>query len=89
MLLAHGLSPNLSSEYMKVLQKNFYKTELNHGELNTAQAIDPDTDKVVYEVVYIDIIDRNTEKDALGKPIPGNVKVIANSATTITNYNDP
>jgi len=63
--------------------------ELNHGEIKTAKAIDPDTDKIVYEVVYIEIVDRNTEKDTKGKLIPGNVKVIANSATTITNYNAP
>ena len=89
MLLAHGLAPKLSSEYMKVLQKNFYKLELNHGELKTAQAVDPDTNKVVYEVVYVDIIDRNTEKNTLGKLIPGNVAITANSATTITNYSAP
>lgn len=89
MLLAHGLAPKLSSEYMKVLQKNFYKAELNHGEIKTAQAVDPDTDKVVYEVVYVEIVDRNTEKDTKGKPIPGNVKIIANSATTISNYSAP
>ena len=89
MLLVHGLAPKLSSEYMKVLQKNFYKTDLNHGEIKTAMAVDPDTNKVAYEVVYVEIIDRNTEKNTLGKMIPGNVAVTANSATTITNYSAP
>ena len=89
MLLAHGLAPKQSSEYMKVLQKNFYKQELNHGEIKTARAVDPDTNEVIYEVVYIDIIDRQTEKNSLGTLVPGNVAVVANSASTISNYNAP
>jgi len=88
-LLAHGLYPKLSSEYMTVLQKNFYKIDLNYGEIKTAQAVDPDTDKVVYEVVYAEIVDRHTEKNTDGKLIPGNVKIVANSATTITSYSSP
>jgi hypothetical protein len=90
MLLAHGLNPKLSAEYMTVLQKNFYKQEFNYGSIKTAQAVDPNTDKVVYEVVYVDILDRNTEYSlATGKMIPGNVAITANSATTITNYSAP
>ena len=89
MLLVHGLAPKLGAEYMKVLQKNFYKLELNHGAIKTAQAVDPITDKVVYEVVYVEIVDRKTERNTLGKLIPGNVAITANSATTITNYSSP
>ena len=89
MLLAHGLNPKLSADYMKILQKNFYKLELNHGEIKTAQAIDPDTNKVVYEVVYVEIADRNTERNTDNEMVPGNVAVTANLATTINNYSAP
>jgi len=89
MLLAHGLAPKLSSEYMKVLQKNFYKQELNHGQIKTARAVDPDTDLPVYEVVYIEIVDRKTERNLDGQLVPGNVAITANAATTISNYNAP
>ena len=89
-LLAHGLNPKVSSEYMKVLQKNFYKLDFNFGPIKTAKAIDPDTDKVVYEVVYSEVVDRNTEYSPItGKMIPGNVAITANSATTISNYSAP
>ena len=87
MLLAHGLNPKISAEYIKVLQKNFYKVDFNFGPLKTAKAIDPNTNKVVYEVVYSEIVDRNTEHSSItGKMIPGNVAIKANSATTISNY---
>jgi len=89
MLLVQGLQPKLSSEYMHVLQKNFYKLELNYSEIKTAQAVDSDTDKVVYEVVYVEIVDRITETNTLGKVVPGNVAITANSSTTITNYSSP
>ena len=43
----------------------------------------------MYEVVYVDIVDRKQKRISLGKLIPGNVAITANSATTITNYSAP
>jgi len=54
---AFGLAPDTLETYVASLYENHYWKNLVLGEINTAQAIDPVTGEVVYEVVYSRIID--------------------------------
>lgn len=54
---AFGLAPDALETYVSSLYENHYWKNLVLGEINTAQAIDPITGQVVYEVVYSRIID--------------------------------
>jgi hypothetical protein len=54
---AFGLAPDTLETYVSSLYENHYWKNLVLGEISTAQAIDPVTGQVVYEVVYSKIID--------------------------------
>ena len=54
---AYGLNAANIDTYVTALQFNHYWKNLILGSIKTAQAIDPVTGKVIYEVVYSDIID--------------------------------
>ena len=54
---AFGLDPDALETYVSSLYENHYWKNLVLGEINTAQAVDPVTGQVVYEVVYSKIID--------------------------------
>ena len=60
---AFGLAPDTLERYVASLYENHYWKNLILGEIDTAQAIDPVTGEVVYEVVYSKIID-NLVNDA-------------------------
>ena len=54
---AFGLAPDTLETYVSSLYENHYWKNLVLGEISTAQAVDPITGEVVYEVVYSRIID--------------------------------
>jgi len=54
---AFGLAPDVLETYVLSLYENHYWKNLVLGEISTAQALDPITGEVVYEVVYSQIID--------------------------------
>jgi len=54
---AFGLAPETLETYVSSLYENHYWKNLILGSIETAQAIDPETGAVVYEVVYSRIID--------------------------------
>ena len=54
---AFGLAPDSLETYVNSLYENHYWKNLILGEINTAQAVDPVSGEVVYEVVYSKIID--------------------------------
>ena len=54
---AFGLAPDTLETYVSSLYENHYWKNLVLGEIATAQAVDPVTGEVVYEVVYSKIID--------------------------------
>ncbi len=54
---AYGLNAESIDTYIDALQLNHYWKDLILGSIKTAQAIDPITGNVIYEVVYSDIID--------------------------------
>lgn len=57
---AYGLAPDTLDRYTESLFKNHYWKNLVLGQIETAQALDPITGEVVYEVVYSKIIDNLT-----------------------------
>jgi hypothetical protein len=54
---AFGLAPDMLETYVSSLYENHYWKNLVLGEIDTAQAVDPITGEVVYEVVYSRIVD--------------------------------
>jgi hypothetical protein len=54
---AFGLAPDMLDVYIESLYLNHYWKNLVLGEINVAQAVDPITGEIVYEVVYSKIID--------------------------------
>ena len=60
---AFGLAPDTLERYVASLYENHYYKNLTLGEILTAQAVDPVTNQVVYEVVYSKVID-NLVNDA-------------------------
>jgi hypothetical protein len=60
---AFGLAPDTLERYVASLYENHYWKNLILGQIETAQALDPITGEVVYEVVYSKIID-NLVNDA-------------------------
>ena len=68
---AYGLNAESIDTYVEALQLNHYWKDLILGSIKTAQAIDPITGNVIYEVVYSDIIDTlvNNSGTSVGKEV--------------------
>lgn len=66
---AFGLDPDTFETYVQSLYLNHYWKNLVLGEIATAQAIDPATGQVIYEVVYSKIIDNlvNSQGESVNK----------------------
>jgi len=80
---AFGLAPDTLETYVSSLYQNHYWKNLVLGEIATAQAVDPVTGEVVYEVVYSKIIDN------LVNSAGSSVSKIVNLPYAITDPVDP
>lgn len=86
---AYGLYADAIDTYIESLVINHYWKNLILGPIETAQAIDPDSGKVVYEVVYSQIIDNlvNNEGMSVDKAVPLAYPVYPyNQSETVTVY---
>jgi hypothetical protein len=85
---AFGLAPDTLERYVASLYENHYWKNLILGEIATAQAIDPVTGEVVYEVVYSKIIDNlvNAAGESVSKivTLPYAIVDPADGSTIIT-----
>jgi len=85
---AFGLAPDTLERYVASLYENHYWKNLILGEIATAQAIDPVTGDVVYEVVYSKIIDNlvNAAGESVNKivTLPYAIVDPADGSTIIT-----
>ena len=85
---AFGLAPDVLERYVSSLYENHYWKNLILGEIATAQAVDPVTGAVVYEVVYSKIIDNlvNTAGESVNKivTLPYAIVDPADGSTIIT-----
>lgn len=68
---AYGLEADTIDTYVSALQLNHYWKNLTLGEIKTAQAVDPLTGAIIYEVVYSEIIDNlvNNQDESVGKEV--------------------
>jgi len=55
-LIITGLTPSYNTNYISVMNRNFYNNTLRFGGFKTARALNPD-DTVKYEIVYIELVD--------------------------------
>ena len=69
---AYGLNAVTLDDYVLALQLNHYWKNLTLGQIKTAQAVDPVTGNVLYEVVYSEIIDNLVNND----DIPADKEVV-------------
>ena len=85
---AFGLAPDTLERYVASLYENHYWKNLILGEITTAQAVDPVTGEVAYEVVYSKIIDNlvNTAGESVNKivTLPYAIVDPADGSTIIT-----
>lgn len=82
-LFLSGLNPSLVSEYITSMTLNHYWKNLYFGEIKTAQALD-DNFNVIYEVVYVEILDKGVNAQGLGPNI--SVDLPSNSRNISTIY---
>lgn len=68
---AYGLTATTLDNYVQSLELNHYWKNLLLGSIKTAQALDPTTGQVIYEVVYSEIVDNlvNNEGQSVFKQV--------------------
>ncbi len=67
-LQTYGLAVSTINEYLNVIQENFYTRKVVLGELKTAVARD-DSNNIIYEVVYSEIVDDLVNKNGISIPM--------------------
>lgn len=82
-LFMTGLNPKAAAEYISSMTLNHYWKTLNWGSIKTAHALDENF-AVKYEVVYIEMIDRQVNAKGIGPNIA--VGLPANSRNISTIY---
>jgi hypothetical protein len=82
---AFGLTAATYEDYIASLDKNHYWKNLVLGEIKTAQAIDPVTGQVIYEVIYSQIVDDlvNAQGESVSKEVVIPYPLNANTAAEI------
>jgi hypothetical protein len=82
---AYGLTAATYLDYVSSLYLNHYWKNLVLGEISTAQALDPVTGDVLYEVVYSRIIDNlvNNSGESVGKQVVIPYPINADDSTEI------
>ena len=72
MLLFAGIESVEAVNYVQAMSRNHYRKRIRFGDVKYAQAKDPDTQEIIYEVVYAEIVD-NYEKN--GKSISSTIEL--------------
>jgi len=88
MLLYAGIESETAEKFVQAISRNHSKKRLKFGEIKKAVAKDPLTQKILYEVVYVDIIDdlmkNNTSVSSLIELPDNSNRPILVSQTNIT-----
>jgi hypothetical protein len=71
-LIFAGIESTEAIKYVQAMSRNHYKKRIRFGDVKMAMAKDPDTQEIVYELIYVDVIDEY-EKD--GKSISETVNL--------------
>jgi hypothetical protein len=88
MLVYAGIESTTAVKYVQAMSRNHYRKRLKFGGLKSAQAKDPITQKTIYEVVYVEIID-DLEKDISSNNNPGSTVSISNTVQLSNTINSP
>jgi hypothetical protein len=88
MLVYSGIESTTAVKYVQAMSRNHYRKRLKFGGLKSAQAKDPITQKTIYEVVYVEIID-DLEKDISSNNNPGSTLSISNTVQLSNTINSP
>ncbi len=86
MLMYAGLETKSAPAYVSAIAKNHTRKNLLFGEVKTAVAKTPGTNNIVYEVVYVDVIDPQDKKGMSKKIKIRNNKLNINQGQTESNY---
>lgn len=57
MILFAGIESVEAVKYVQALSRNHYRKQIKFGDIKTAKAKDPESQEVIYEVVYVEIVD--------------------------------
>ena len=71
-LIFAGIESTEAIKYVQAMSRNHYKKRIRFGDVKMATAKDPNTQEIVYELIYVDVIDEY-EKD--GKSISETVNL--------------
>ena len=71
-LIFAGIESTEAIKYVQAMSRNHYKKRIRFGDVKMAMAKDPNTQEIVYELIYVDVIDEY-EKD--GKSISETVNL--------------
>jgi hypothetical protein len=81
-LFLAGLNPDEAQVYVEAMTFNHYWKNINFGEIKTARALN-DRFEIVYEVVYIDLIDQGVNDQGLGPNLAVNLPANSRNISTI------
>lgn len=59
---AYGLKPSVLEQYIDALEENHYRKQLILDNFKSARAVDPETGRIIYEVIYSEIVDDQTNQ---------------------------
>lgn len=81
-LFLAGLAPESASAYITAMTLNHYWKTMNWGAVKTARALD-DNFNVKYEVVYLEIIDRQVDSSGVGPNLAVTLPTNSRNISTI------
>lgn len=81
-LFLAGLAPEAASNYITAMTLNHYWKTMNWGEVKTARALDENFN-VKYEVVYLEIIDRQVDANGVGPNLAVSLPTNSRNISTI------
>lgn len=81
-LFLPGLNPDVAASYVQAMTYNHYWKTLNFGNVKTAQALDNNFE-VIYEVVYIEIIDHQVNESGIGPNLSVSLPTNSRNISTI------
>ena len=92
-LISSGLNPVPTTDYVEAMAYNHHNSVLRFGDIKVAHAYEADGKTVKYDVVYVDLIDRNQGIDPtrkLSSPAAQQIDLHKQqSVTAMTGFNAP
>lgn len=74
-LIYAGIESVEATSYIQAISRNHYRKRIRFGNIKSAKAKDPETQEIVYEVIYVEIAD---EYEKNGKSISSTIELADN-----------